>query len=255
MEEGEDEEIDILGISDDEADALVKSQANTAGKPDWHISSGANVPKTTIIEANSGPSHPPAKRIKSGPSRAQKSTKKTAVTDDEKSLRKLDALKAQGKAILTASSDLRAEVNFLESRHRSEVETKHQDPSKQSAELIQGNIETADDKIEQQEEEFIPPTYSVPICADVLTFDFAKLGETNQFDVILMDPPWQLTSSNPSRGVVLGYHQLPDSAIEALPLHLLQTDGFLFLWVINSKYTKAFELFEKWGYTYVRLTS
>ncbi|KAJ3196681.1 hypothetical protein HDU67_003962, partial [Dinochytrium kinnereticum] len=76
------------------------------------------------------------------------------------------------------------------------------------------------------------------------------LGQAMKFDVIMMDPPWQLASHAPSRGVAIGYDQLPDSAIEALPLHLLQTDGFIFVWVINAKYTKAFDLFEKWGYTY-----
>ena len=27
----------------------------------------------------------------------------------------------------------------------------------------------------------------------------------NQFDVIVMDPPWQLASATPTRGVALGY--------------------------------------------------
>jgi mRNA (2'-O-methyladenosine-N6-)-methyltransferase len=30
------------------------------------------------------------------------------------------------------------------------------------------------------------------------------------FDVIMIDPPWKLSSSNPSRGVAIQYSSLPD---------------------------------------------
>lgn len=63
-----------------------------------------------------------------------------------------------------------------------------------------------------------------------------------------MDPPWQLASSAPSRGVAIGYQQLPDKSIALLPIPKLQTNGFLFIWVINARYSFAMELFEKWGY-------
>ena len=66
-----------------------------------------------------------------------------------------------------------------------------------------------------------------------------------------MDPPWQLATSAPTRGVAIGYNQLPDPCIEELPIEKLQTNGFIFIWVINYKYAKAFELMKKWGYTFV----
>lgn len=78
-----------------------------------------------------------------------------------------------------------------------------------------------------------------------------KLAEAAQFDVILMDPPWQLTSAQPVRGVAIGYQQLPDACIEEMPIGKLSKDGFIFIWVINSKYTKAFDLMSRWGYTFV----
>jgi mRNA (2'-O-methyladenosine-N6-)-methyltransferase len=78
-----------------------------------------------------------------------------------------------------------------------------------------------------------------------------KLAIECQFDVILMDPPWQLATHAPTRGVALGYSQLPDICIEEIPIEKLQTNGFLFIWVINVKYVKAFELMKKWGYTFV----
>lgn len=69
--------------------------------------------------------------------------------------------------------------------------------------------------------------------------------------MIVTDPPWQLATHAPTRGVAIAYQQLPDVCIEEIPFEKLQTNGFLFIWVINNKYAKAFELMEKWGYTYV----
>lgn len=65
----------------------------------------------------------------------------------------------------------------------------------------------------------------------------------------MMDPPWQLATANPTRGVALGYSQLTDHDICQLPIPQLQTAGFLFVWVINSKYKFTLDLFDKWGYT------
>eukprot|EP00951_Prasinocladus_malaysianus_P031154 scaffold296999_cov35-Prasinocladus_malaysianus.AAC.1 len=66
-----------------------------------------------------------------------------------------------------------------------------------------------------------------------------------------MDPPWQLATANPTRGVALGYSQLTDADIENLPIPKLQQNGLLFIWVINAKYKFCLDLFDKWGYTMV----
>ena len=95
---------------------------------------------------------------------------------------------------------------------------------------------------------------SVPITADVRTFDYCKLIENQikfggrKFDVIMMDPPWQLSSSTPSRGVAIGYDSLADDLIGKLPICEIQTAGFLFIWVINAKYSLTCKQMEKWGY-------
>ena len=55
--------------------------------------------------------------------------------------------------------------------------------------------------------QYAPPPLSIPINADIRTFDWEKLGQTQfattgrYFDVIMMDPPWQLATANPTRGV------------------------------------------------------
>jgi len=80
------------------------------------------------------------------------------------------------------------------------------------------------------------PLQSVPVNADVTKFDFDRLIQAQLrhggrlFDVIMMDPPWQLSSSQPSRGVAIGYSSLADDLISKLPITRLQKAGFLFVW-------------------------
>jgi hypothetical protein len=93
------------------------------------------------------------------------------------------------------------------------------------------------------------PPHCVPIHANVTTYDWGPLMAATQFDVVLMDPPWQLATANPTRGVALGYSQLSDADIAALPVPQLQTGGgLLFVWVINAKYKYTLDLFARWGY-------
>jgi len=95
------------------------------------------------------------------------------------------------------------------------------------------------------------PQYCIPIHTNVTTYDWNPLANACQFDVIMMDPPWQLATANPTRGVALGYSQLTDKDIENIPIPRLQKDGLLFMWVINAKYQLALDLFEQWGYDLV----
>ena len=66
-----------------------------------------------------------------------------------------------------------------------------------------------------------------------------------------MDPPWQLATSAPTRGVAIGYQQLGDRAICELPIGSLSSSGLIFLWVINVKYALGVQLLQDWGYTFV----
>lgn len=95
------------------------------------------------------------------------------------------------------------------------------------------------------------PQYCIPIHTNVVTYDWGPLSQATQFDVIMMDPPWQLATANPTRGVALGYSQLTDRDIQNLPVPKLQKNGFLFIWVINAKYQFTLDLFDQWGYTLV----
>lgn len=102
------------------------------------------------------------------------------------------------------------------------------------------------------------PLGSRPIRADIRKFDFKSFittehsispsGNGGFFDVILMDPPWQLAGQAPSRGVSLLYDQLHDKLIEDMEVEVLQRDGLVFIWVINNKFVRALDMMEKWGY-------
>ena len=111
--------------------------------------------------------------------------------------------------------------------------------------LIEGNVDDI------PESEWMVPPQCIPIHANVVTYDWSKLYENTDFDVIMMDPPWQLATANPTRGVSLGYSQLTDQSIADLPIPKLQKNGFLFVWVINAKYQWTLEQFKKWGYEFV----
>ena len=67
----------------------------------------------------------------------------------------------------------------------------------------------------------------------------------------MMDPPWQLSTSTPSRGVTIAYDSLNDDLITQIPMEKLQKDGFIFIWVINAKYRVAIDMMNKWGYKLV----
>lgn len=98
---------------------------------------------------------------------------------------------------------------------------------------------------------------SIPICADVTTYDWEKLIDQQKkigqrmFDVIMMDPPWKLSTSQPSRGVAIQYDSLNDEQIERIPIEKLQKNGLIFIWTINAKLGVTLNLMKKWKYEVV----
>ena len=66
-----------------------------------------------------------------------------------------------------------------------------------------------------------------------------------------MDPPWKLSTSQPSRGVAIQYDSLSDEYIERIPVAKLQKGGVMLIWAINAKYAFTVKLMEQWGYKLV----
>jgi N6-adenosine-specific RNA methylase IME4 len=91
-------------------------------------------------------------------------------------------------------------------------------------------------------------TDSIAINADVTKFDWKRLGRLQQFDVITMDPPWQITTGTITRGVNISYHQLDVNIIGEMPLRQVQSNGYIFMWVIASQFANGVLMLERWGY-------
>ncbi|KAK3812855.1 MAG: MT-A70-domain-containing protein [Benniella sp.] len=154
---------------------------------------------------------------------------------------RLAKLLAREQELIAALEQLTREIKQLEqAEHTSEQEDESKPAEDENA-----------DEDEDDLEEFEAPEWCIPIKANVMTYEWDSLAAECQFDVILMDPPWQLATHAPTRGVAIAYQQLPDVCIEELPVPKLSSDGFIFIWVINNKYAKAFDLMRKWGYRYV----
>ena len=51
--------------------------------------------------------------------------------------------------------------------------------------------------------------------------------------------------------MAIAYSTLTDKDILNLPMEKIQTNGFLFIWVINAKFRFALQFFHKWGYKLV----
>lgn len=139
-----------------------------------------------------------------------------------------------------------AQVETLKAAASEETTTRDEaSPPDDGLQIFEIPVEDVD-PIEWQ----VPP-HCVPIHADVTSYDWEPLCASTQFDVIMMDPPWLLATANPTRGVSLGYGQLTAKDIQNLPITRLQTDGLLLIWVINSSYGFAMDLFKRWGYSLV----
>ncbi|KAJ2725793.1 hypothetical protein GGI07_001000 [Coemansia sp. Benny D115] len=180
-------------------------------------------------------------------------TESAAMPTPDIGVLKVSTISSNDEASDTESSS--ATIQTLREREES-IRLRIKQLEKEIADLekkcgVEGASDAKGKTAEMDMSEFKAPEWSVPIRANVMNFDWERLGNACQFDVILMDPPWQLASQAPTRGVAIAYQQLPDVCIESLPIQLLQTSGFIFIWVINNKYTKAFRLMKQWGYTYV----
>ena len=94
------------------------------------------------------------------------------------------------------------------------------------------------------------PRQPVALEGDVMKIDWLKVAEVQfarhgcLFQVILMDPSWRIH-------LELDYPVLSDTAIFSIPLHLLQTDGYLLVWIVNQKEERVKALLKKQGYQYI----
>lgn len=162
---------------------------------------------------------------------------------------------------LNSMNEINSDDDIIELRKKDEfpdLKNDILDTIKESESLIknlQKHFFKHEEKISLNQSEY--PNNSIPIMADIRRFNFDLFAEKQKeltngklFDVIMMDPPWQLSSSQPTRGVAIAYDTLNDNIITELPIQKLQNDGFIFIWTINAKFKTCLDLMKKWGYTY-----
>ena len=100
---------------------------------------------------------------------------------------------------------------------------------------------------------YVKPKGSMP---RPLTIDKESMrsiaNETNNWDIIIADPPWQAAGKNPTRGVNLSYSTQSTKKILQLPWASLQRGvekvGFLFVWVTSLSYLPVISKLTQAGY-------
>ncbi|CAI2185596.1 9278_t:CDS:2 [Funneliformis geosporum] len=167
------------------------------------------------------------------------------TTNHSNNVSKDSTLEAGLKTLLDRETELKLQIDEL-IEEITNLEAIARNRSKSNGGNEEENKETKRNGIKKEVveevcwEEFEAPEWCVPIKADVLTFEWDELAKECQFD----------QQMNDRLKVAIAYQQLPDVCIEELPIPQLQKNGFLFIWVINNKYSKAFDMMKKWGYTY-----
>eukprot|EP00924_Labyrinthula_sp_SR-Ha-C_P015791 snap_masked-scaffold_4-processed-gene-9.17-mRNA-1 protein AED:1.00 eAED:1.00 QI:0/0/0/0/1/1/2/0/287 len=85
---------------------------------------------------------------------------------------------------------------------------------------------------------FTPPDTRL-FHQNILDLEFEKpYSKQNIFQILVIDPPWRIGNSNPTRGITLDYPTLSNSEFMKLnlPLQHFPFGSYLFLWVTNSSY-------------------
>lgn len=145
---------------------------------------------------------------------------------------------------------MRKHIRELEKQFFKEEDSEHEEDMKNKIAL---NMDPSNEN-PVLEHNYYKQFWCIPLSINVKTFDYDAFAQTQikhggrLFDIITIDPPWQLSSANPTRGVAIAYDTLNDGQINGIPFPKLQTDGFIFIWVINNKYRFALDLLDHYKY-------
>ena len=151
--------------------------------------------------------HKKAKKERTVTRRHRSDVEEAKLEDDEQCETVfLDNLPNEEDQILTMLKDCRIEIKKLEEQFFEENDSELEE-------------EAEKDLMKQEKGTGIKQFWCVPLSVNVLEFEFDKLIKSQLkhagrlFDVITMDPPWQLSSANPTRGVAIAYDTLKDEEI------------------------------------------
>lgn len=189
----------------------------------------------------------PVKQIKKGRNRAQDAD----LGDQEEETVFIDNLPSNEMDIRVMLKEVKKHIKILE---RQFFEEEDSDLEEEQKAKMSRNIDENNEALVEQHHNYIKQLWCIPLSINVKGYDFENFANVQlknagrMFDVITIDPPWQLSSANPTRGVAIAYDTLSDKEILSMPFNLLQTDGFIFIWVINAKYRFALDFLDHFGY-------
>ncbi|KAJ6238975.1 mt-a70 family protein [Anaeramoeba flamelloides] len=108
------------------------------------------------------------------------------------------------------------------------------------------------EEAEKQIDIFHPPPKCIWLKHKAHELDFNKLKKyTDNFDAIVMDPPWRLAQTKTvRRGVHLGFGTMSFNQIHDMNLKKLSSKGMIFVWTVNFYYPQTIKLIENWGYKF-----
>lgn len=130
----------------------------------------------------------------------------------------IDNLPKDEASLRTMIKDVNYHIRELERQFFEEEDSDEEDELKQN--LVNSNITEAEHnmKLEKlKEKSHIQQFWTIPMSENVTALGYEHLAKSQMensggrlFDVITCDPPWQLSSANPTRGVAIAYETLND---------------------------------------------
>lgn len=125
----------------------------------------------------------------------------------------IDNLPKEIEPLKQMIEDVNFHIRDLERQFFEEEDSEAEMELKQNLSIKEHNLQ-----LEQlKEKSHIQQFWTIPMSENVTDLNFNKLAETQLkhagrlFDVITCDPPWQLSSANPTRGVAIAYETLNDN--------------------------------------------
>ena len=95
----------------------------------------------------------------------------------------------------------------------------------------------------------VPPPLAVGVKLSIDRDNIKSYA--NRFDVILADPPWQIGSSDATRGVSIKYNTMSLKHILELEIPNLLESGYVFIWVTTLSFFPVINQFSSMGFELV----
>jgi 16S rRNA G966 N2-methylase RsmD len=135
----------------------------------------------------------------------------------------IDNLPKEIEPLRSMIEDVNFHIRDLERQFFEEEDSEVEMELKQNLSIKEHN-----QQLEQlKEKSHIQQFWTIPMSENVTDLEFDRLAQTQKknggrlFDVITCDPPWQLSSANPTRGVAIAYETLNDNQILNIPFNKL----------------------------------